>query len=572
MDRRLVRTDRAIAQEITVPVAASESVTVEKVVTLFTSRDRAISEPGIEATTWIGRLGDFGQLLDHHCREWAALWDQTSLVVEGTSVEIQLAIRLHVLHLLQTVSPNTADLDVGLPARGLHGEAYRGHVFWDELFVFPYLNLHQPQLTRSLLLYRWRRLPEARQAAIDAGHRGAMYPWQSGSNGREETQVVHLNPLSGRWLADASHLQRHVGLAIAYSFWKYFQATADLEFMADFGAEVIFEISRYWADVAAYDPETDRYQVTGVMGPDEYHDGYPGADSPGLDNNSYTNVMVVWVLCRALELLELLPEPRRHVLRQQLALGDEEVGRWEAVSHKMRLVFHEDGILSQFEGYEDLDELDWDRYASTYGDVARLDRILESEGDSANAYKVSKQADVLMLYYLLTPDELADILERLGYPFDPETIPDTIRYYLDRTSHGSTLSRVVHAWVLARSDREGSWRLFEEALKGDLNDIQQGTTAEGIHLGAMAGTVDLLFRCYLGVQTRGDTLWFDPHLPAEMTRMEVSLQYRSQRMSVTVTERELTVEAGQGSGHAVRVRSGDETAHLRPGDRWYLEL
>ena len=155
------------------------------------------------------------------------------MVVEGDTPETQLAIRLHVFHLLQTVSPNTLDLDVGVPARGLHGEAYRGHVFWDELFVFPYLNLHQPQLTRSLLLYRWRRLPEARQAAVEDGHLGAMYPWQSGSNGREETQVVHFNPLSGRWLTDASHLQRHVNLAVAYSFWKYFQATADLEFMAD---------------------------------------------------------------------------------------------------------------------------------------------------------------------------------------------------------------------------------------------------------------------------------------------------------------------------------------------------
>jgi trehalose/maltose hydrolase-like predicted phosphorylase len=392
-----------------------------------------------------------------------------------------------------------------------------------------------------------------------------MFPWQSGSNGREETQVVHLNPLSGRWLDDASHLQRHVNLAIAYSFWKYFQATDDLEFMAEFGAEVIFEISRYWADLAQYDPTTDRYQVRGIMGPDEYHDGYPGAPAPGLDNNSYTNVMVVWVLCRALELMDLLPEPRRHVLRQRLSLGDEELGRWEAVSRKIRIAFHHDGILSQFEGYEDLAELDWGRYRRQYDDISRLDRILEGEGDTTNAYKVSKQADVLMLLYLLSA-------ERLGYDVDPEVVPRTIGYYLARTCHGSTLSRVVHAWVLARSDREVSWHLFEEALQGDLNDAQRGTTAEGIHLGAMAGTVDLLFRCYLGIHTAGGVLWFDPHLPAEIGRMELSLQYRSQRMDLTVTGRELTVEAGRGSRHSVRVGSGDEIVELHPGDQWYLEL
>jgi trehalose/maltose hydrolase-like predicted phosphorylase len=569
---QVVRGERSIAEELTTSIHRAESVTVEKVVTLFTSRDNAISEPRLEAVQWLGRQPGLDELMDRHTRAWSTLWDESSLVLEDGDAETQLAVRLHIFHLLQTISPNSLDLDVGVPARGLHGEAYRGHVFWDELFVFPYLNLHHPQLTRSLLLYRWRRLPEARQAAMACGAPGAMYPWQSGSNGREETQVVHLNPLSGRWLTDSSHLQRHVGLAIAYNFWKYYQATDDLGFVADFGAEVIFEISRFWAGLAEYDQSTDRYQIRGVMGPDEYHDGYPGAAAPGLDNNSYTNVMVVWVLCRALEIVQLLDGPKMDELRTRLGLGDEDLARWEAVSRKMRLVFHADGILSQFEGYEDLAELEWDHYRQRYGDISRLDRILESEGDSPNAYKVSKQADVLMLFYLLSADEFGGIQERLGYRVEPEAITRTIDYYLRRTAHGSTLSRVVHAWVLARSDREGSWRLFEEALRGDLDDIQNGTTAEGIHLGAMAGTVDLLFRCYLGIQTRGDMLWFDPELPAELDRLEVRFQYRSQRMHLTVTGRQLTVALDPGSRRPVRMGSGDRRVELAPGEVWYLEL
>lgn len=571
-ERRVVQSEHAIAHELTVQVGQSETVTVEKVVTLFTSRDHGISEPRLEAVTWIDRLPGFDDLLDRHERSWAALWDEASVVLEDGGLETQLAVHLHLFHLYQTISPNTLDLDVGVPARGLHGEAYRGHVFWDELFVFPFLNRHQPELTRSLLLYRWRRLPEARQAALEAGAHGAMYPWQSGSNGREETQVVHLNPLSGRWLPDASHLQRHVGLGIAYSVWKYVQATDDLEFAAAYGAEMIFEISRYWAGLAQYDPTTERYHIRGVMGPDEYHDGYPGVPAPGLDDNSYTNVMVAWVLSRALEIDERLPESLRHQIHQRLSLGDEELARWDAVSRKLQLVFHRDGILSQFAGYEDLAELDWERYRQKYGDISRLDRILESEGDTPNAYKVSKQADVLMLFYLLSADELGGIFERLGYDFDTEVIPRSIDYYLARTSHGSTLSQVVHAWVLARSDREGSWRLFEEALRGDLDDLQHGTTAEGIHLGAMAGTQDLLVRCYLGLRTEGEVLWFDPQLPAEMHRLEVSLQYRSQRMNITATGRELTVESRDGNRRPVRVGSGDDTVELHPGDHWYLEL
>ena len=173
-----------------------------------------------------------------------------------------------------------------------------------------------------------------------SGFRGAMYPWQSGSNGREEAQVVHLNPLSGRWLPDVSHLQRHIGSAVAFNIWKFYQATADIDFMINFGAEMIFEISRFWAGIARYDPTIDRYEIVGVMGPDEYHDGYVGASAPGPRNNSYTNVMAVWVLCRALELVELLPEPRRSELRVHLSLDDAELAHWEEVSRKMRVIFH----------------------------------------------------------------------------------------------------------------------------------------------------------------------------------------------------------------------------------------
>jgi alpha,alpha-trehalase len=463
-------------------------------------------------------------------------------------------------------------LDVGVPARGLHGEAYRGHVFWDELFIFPYLNLHLPELVRSLLLYRYRRLPEARWAAREAGYRGAMFPWQSGSNGREESQVVHLNPLSGDWMPDASRLQRHINSAIAYNVWGHYQATGDIDFMATYGAEMIFEICRFWTSVATYNREIDRYEILGVMGPDEYHDGYPGAAKPGLNNNAYTNVMAVWVLCRGLELIELLSEPRRTELREKLSIDDDELARWEEISHKMRVIFHLDGVISQFEGYEQLGELDWTAYRARYGDISRLDRILEKEHDSPNAYKASKQADALMLFYLFSTEELGAIFDRLGYALQPESVPRTIDYYLRRTSHGSTLSKVVHAWVLSRSDREQSWKFFEDALRSDLDDTQGGTTAEGVHLGAMAGSVDLLQRCYLGIETRDDVLWLNPLLPPEIQSLTLDVRYRRRWLNLAVANGELTVEAQDWGEGAVRVGLGGEVVELRPGERRRLAL
>ena len=229
----------------------------------------------------------------------------------------------------------------------------------------------------------------------------------------------------------------------------------------------------------------DRFDIKGVMGPDEYHDGYPDAEEPGLNNNAYTNVMAAWCLGRALAIIERLPPDRFDELSRSLALSTRRrppAGRRSAASS--RWCFHQDGVISQFEGYEALEEFDWDGYRRKYGDIQRLDRLLEAEGDSPNRYKLSKQADVLMLFYLFSAEELERLFEQLGYDFDPETIPATIDYYTRRTSHGSTLSRVVHGWVLYRSDRAQAWRLLREALYSDVADVQGGTTAEGVSISA----------------------------------------------------------------------------------------
>jgi trehalose/maltose hydrolase-like predicted phosphorylase len=569
VDRRGVREPGFVAHDLDVEVREGEPVTVEKVVTLFTSASRAISEPADAARRWIARLGGFDELLQRHVAAWGQLWRRCRISIDGDDdgdQKVAQVLNLHVLHLLQTVSWHTIDLDVGVPARGLHGEAYRGHVFWDELFIFPFLNLRFPEVTRALLRYRRRRLPEARCAAREAGYRGAMYPWQSGSDGREETQRLHLNPRSGRWLPDHSHLQRHVNIAIAHNVWQYYQVTGDLEFLAEHGAEMLLEIARFWASIATYNRSLDRYEILGVMGPDEYHDAYPDRDRPGIDNNAYTNVMAAWVLCRALETVQLLPEHRRLELEERLRLRREELDRWEEVSRKLRVCFHDGDVISQFEGYGDLLELDWEGLRRRHGDIRRLDRILEAEDDTPNRYKASKQADVLMLFYLLSADELLAMLERLGYRLAPEAIPRNIDYYLQRTSHGSTLSSVVHAWVLARSDRQGSWRFFTEALASDVHDVQGGTTREGIHLGAMAGTVDLAQRCYTGLETREDVLWLNPSLPEELDGLDFDLRYRGHwGIHLHVTPAALQVLVASSDDGPVRVAVKGEVAEIPPG-------
>ncbi|QSB16799.1 glycoside hydrolase family 65 protein [Natronosporangium hydrolyticum] len=565
-EREVIREAGRIGHEIWLDIAAGEQVTVEKLVTVFTSRDPATSDPAVEAVTRLGWLADFDSLLEEQVLAWQQLWRRFHVWLAGAEGRALPAVRLHLFHLLQTVSDNSVEVDAGVPARGLHGEAYRGHVLWDELFVFPILNLRLPLLSRALLRYRYRRLPWARAAARAAGRAGALYPWQSGSDGREESQQLHLNPLSGRWVPDATWLQRHVGLAVAYNVWQYHQVTEDWEFLTHYGAEMILEVARCFASIAEYDHGRDRYVIRGVMGPDEFHTAYPDSTRPGIDNNAYTNVLVAWVMQRALEVLDMLPADRRAELVETLGIGSAEPQRWQDISHRMYLPIRPDGILDQFEGYGRLAELDWGSYRARYGDIRRLDRILESAGDTPNRYQASKQADVLMLFYLFSADELAELFDRLGYRWDPGTIPKSIEYYLARTSHGSTLSAVVHAWVLARNHRAQALEYFVEALESDLADIQGGTTAEGIHLAAMAGSVDVLQRCFAGVETRGDTLWLNPYWPPQLGTLEFDIQYREHPLRLRITGETIRVAAGPGRRPPIRLRCRGEVALLGPGE------
>jgi alpha,alpha-trehalase len=570
VERQLLREEERVGLELACEASAGEELAVEKTVALYTSRDAAISEASIEAREALERCGRFRELARSHRTAWVPLWRRCDIRIEPAGEE-QLILRLHVFHLLQTACLNTIGRDVGVPARGWHGEAYRGHIFWDELFVFPFLNLRYPMLTRSLLLYRYRRLPRARQLAKDEGFRGAMYPWQSGSDGREETQTVHLNPRDNSWGPDHSRRQRHVNVAIVYNVWQYFVVTGDREFLSHYGGEMILEVARFFSSLATFDERAGRYVIQGVMGPDEYSEKGPDSDEPGVRNNAYTNVMAVWVIERALEVLDVLPPARVAELAERLSLEAADVARWRDILEKMTVPFHE-GVISQFEGYERLLEFDWKAFAEKYGDIKRLDRILKADGDSPDRYKVSKQADVLMLFYLLPPKDLVRIFERLGYTFSLETQRRTVDYYLPRTSHGSTLSKVVHASVVDRIDRGEAWELFREALQSDFRDVQGGTTPEGIHLGAMAGTVDIVFRHYAGIDLTGDVIAFHPRLPEALTRLRMRVRHRGRWLDLDVSRDRFTLEVEPGPPGPVRVRVFDQEPELRAGDVYECPL
>jgi trehalose-phosphatase len=561
-------------QTLGVILQQGRPIRVEKMVAFYSAHDRAISEPEHNSEEAVQRFGTFDEALGRHRRAWDELWDSCDIRVPHQK-RVQSLLRFHASHVLQTCSPHTADLDAGAPARGLNGEAYRGHIFWDELYVYPFLNFRLPKITQGLLMYRYRRLDEARALARASGYQGAMYPWQSGSDGEEEAQLVHLNPRSGLWELDLSRNQRHVGAAIFYNIWHYIQATGDTDFLLGPGAEMMVEIARYWASITQFNPERDRYEIHGVMGPDEFHEKYPDSDQPGLRNNAYTNVMVAWISEIAATVLEMLPERRRRRLSERIGLTNHEIKTWKEMSCKMYVPFLADGIISQFEGWERLEELDWDAYRRKYGNIQRLDRILRAEGKDPNRYKVSKQADAVMLFYLFRPDELKRIFDCLGYPYTPETLRKTVTYYDARTSYGSTLSFLVFAGVFAEIDLAASWQRYMVALESDVGDVQGGTTAEGIHMGVMSGTLDLLQRSYLGEVIRNGALSFAPKAMDQLRDLTLPMRFRGLSLEVALEGDRLRVGAAVDRLNLNRsetVGVGDQLREIRSGEVQSFDL
>lgn len=571
MRRPVMESDRVAGHDISLHLEEGRPVRIEKIAAASNSHDHAISTVWHNAVKRVQRASNFRELLTYHEEMWGTIWHRFAVSIGPQHSRQQLAMNLHTFHVLQTAFGARRDLDASLPARGLSGEGYRGHLFWDEMFMYPMLTLRRPELTRGILMYRFRRLTEARAMARAAGYQGAMFPWQSGSDGREETPEELWNPRSQEWMPDNSHRQRHVSLAIAYSVLQYFEATQDYTFLSDYGGEMLVEICRLFVSMTQYDAAADRFDIDGVMGPDEYHDGYPDTPGSGVKNNAYTNVLASWMLRHSARLVREL-DSRDDPLSEWLDIFEDELEQWEHVARRLRVPFHEDGVISQFEGYEDLLEFDWEGYRLKYGNIGRLDLILQAEGDATNRYKLSKQADVLMLCYLFSSQELIGTLEHMGYDLTMESFQETVEYYLARSSHGSTLSRVVHGWVASRFDRAGSWNLFKEALEADLSDTQGGTTREGIHLGAMAGTVDMAIRCYGGVETRADALWLHPLLPDELPEITFRMRYRNQPILVRINHDDVTLNLSEGSAEPIDVNVEGKHKLMEPGDVWTVKL
>ena len=534
--------DELVIQKAEFDGVAGISYRFEKQVAIFTSYETTgdLVEKAVEAV--VENSYEIG--VEESTGSWDSLWQQIDMVVTGDWYSQKL-LRLHNFHLMVSASPfANYDLDASIGARGLHGEAYRGHIFWDEIYILPYYILHYPETARQILMYRYKRIPAAKAYAKEHGYEGAMFPWQSGLYGDEQSQVLHLNPLSGEWGKDYSSLQRHVSLAVAYNTWYYYHVTGDRAFLEDYGMELFLEIARFWLSKATYNAETKRYDIHKVMGPNEFHDKYPNAEEGGFTNNAYTNMTVVW-LFEVLEALKLeCSSDQLDRLMKEVGFTDDDWRRVDDMKHHLALDINEDGIVGQFQGFFELKEFDWDHYREKYGNIYRLDRLLKAEGKSANDYKVTKQADALMAFYNFDKKQIDEILQDLNYQLPENYLEANLHYYLARTSHGSTLSRIVHAPLAEEiGDRELAWQLFSEALNSDYGDIQGGTTAEGIHTGVMAATLMVTLNTFAGVNVRQEMLMINPNLPEQWEQLAFKLCFRGVQLRIAMTKDAVNLQA-----------------------------
>lgn len=526
----------------TVTLQTDEPVTIQKLIAVGTSYE--LTEPLVFVKAALA-THSVDKIIENSTAHWAKVWETADIELDTEDPDMQLMVRMNIFHIRQAAQhAANKDLDASVGSRGLTGEGYRGHIFWDEIFVVPYYAANDPQTARDILKYRIKRIDAAKKNAMLDGETGAMFPWQSGMYGDEQSQFIHLNTVNNEWEPDNSRLQRHVSLTIAYNIWVYTQITGDMTLLAEGGLELLLETTKFWLNKAEQDA-TGRYHIKGVMGPDEYHEAYPEASEGGIKDNAYTNLMLTWSLNWLLELAAtqtaMFTEVAAHV-----AFDDQLMARAKDVSRNLALEISPEGIIAQYAGYFDLKSVDFAAYEAKYGDIHRIDRLLKAEGLSPDDYQVAKQADTLMTVYNLGAKHMAKLVNQLGYELSENWLALNKDYYLARTVHGSTTSRPVFAGIdVTLNNMTEALDYLTTAIGSDYYDIQGGTTAEGVHIGVMGETLEVIQNEFGGVMLRDGYVAIQPNLPQSWHRLAFTQLYRDVLLTLEMTPTTVTISASQ---------------------------
>ncbi|MCT7949590.1 beta-phosphoglucomutase [Ancylothrix sp. C2] len=482
-----------------------QKITVEKFVTLYTTRETP--DPLQAAKEKLASLPDWHTVQHTHEVALQHLWENSDIVIEG-DLKAQQAVR-HGLFQLLAAAPRHDDR-VGIPAKTLSGFAYKGHNFWDtEIFVVPFLTYTQPQIARNLLTYRYHTLAGARRKAQESGFEGAMFAWESADTGDEVTPRWVPGPAGKEliriWCGD---IELHITSDVAYALWHYWQITGDNQWMCNYGAEILLDTAVFWGSRVEERHSSDgvRYQITDVIGPDEYHDR--------VDNNAFTNRMVQWHLEKALSVLDWLKQhdPEKAAeLNDRLDLNSHRLARWQDIIDRMWVSYNpQTGLIEQHEGFFKLEDID---LAAMEPRTKSVQALLGIEG--AAATQTLKQADVLMLMYLLR--------ER----FERSVVEANWDYYNPRTDHtfGSSLSPAIHAILACSLEPASAYEHFMRAALVDVEDVRRNA-GEGIHSASAGGVWQAVVFGFAGVVLTDAGPVANPNLPPHWTRLQFKLNWQ----------------------------------------------
>ncbi|MGZ3573522.1 MAG: glycoside hydrolase family 65 protein [Gemmatimonadaceae bacterium] len=524
-----------------------EAVRLDHIITVFTSRDVVYpAKAALDHLATIRTCG-FPTLVQAHVDAWYRKWNAAEVRIAGDE-QAQRALRFACYHLIAAVNPT--DEYVSISARGLTGEAYRGHVFWDtEIYMLPFYVFTDPLSARSLLMYRYHTLDAARRKAKEHGYEGALYAWESADTGDEVTPRRAIMP-DGRVVTILTgEREHHISADIAYAVWQYWRVSGDDAFMLAAGAEILVETARFWASRAQVEPD-GRAHIRQVIGPDEYHEM--------IDDNAYTNAMAIFNLERAADTIEILQ--REQVADWQrlctnLDLAEKEPATWRALAGQLATGFDPaTKLFEQFAGYFQLDEVDVVRQRAS---AMPIDAYLGPE--RVRRSKAIKQADVVALSAVLWDQWPVAVHEA------------NFRYYEPRTAHGSSLSPALYALVAARlGDGALAQAYFRQAAEIDLAN-NMGSAAGGVHMGALGGLWQAAVNGAAGLRAREDGIALDPRLLPGWTEMAFPVQWRGRllRLRLEADRRCIEVNVESGGELCLSVPEGP-VCLARPGRRYVL--
>jgi trehalose/maltose hydrolase-like predicted phosphorylase len=527
---RHVKRGEAVGLEYQVHLEIGQRAVFDRLIATYTSRDPETTsvERCCLADLRGADAGAYGVHRRRHVRRWRRRWRKADINIDGPE-EDQRAVRFAIFHLLASCPPR--DPTVSIAAKGLTGEGYRGHVFWDtEVFMLPMFEWTAPRAARRLLEYRLHTLDGARRKAQAAGYQGAMFAWESTDTG-DETCPTHVrDPRTGELIRVLTgELQHHITADIFHAAWRYVWLTDDDIFRERQLFVLAVETGRFWAGRAVYNVDTERYEIRHVIGPDEYHED--------VYNNAYTNILAAWNLRTAADQVDRMRRvhPRSHLLRH-FRVDEEEVSHWRRMADGLDCSVRRDGLVEQFDGFFGLDEADPARLTVVGYEGSEKDRMTK-----IHASQILKQADLLMLPVLL-PGLLPRRVLRRNWD-----------YYEPRTTHDSSLSPSVHSLVASVLGLRGkAYAYFRRSAAVDIEDVM-GNSDQGLHLAAMGGTWQAVMRGFLGLGFEDGTPRVRPRLPAAWKRVATHVRFRKQWYAVEVTQEEAMIRpvpppGSRGSG------------------------